>query len=101
MSRCLAFSILLLWIFGVSQSASPQTSSVSGTLTDISGAVVPRAKVSAVNQATNAARSVETDNSGAYRITNLSPGIYDVIIEAPGFKTVEYSRDRLYSLDPL
>ena len=92
MSRCLALSILFLWIFALSQSASPQTSSVSGTVTDITGAVVPHAKVSALNKATNAARRVETDNSGTYRITNLSPGIYDVIIEGPGFKTVEYSR---------
>jgi hypothetical protein len=90
-SRCLALSILLLWIFGLPQS-SAQTSSISGTVTDITGAVVPHSRVSAVNKETNAARSADTDDSGTYRITNLSPGIYDVIIERPGFKVAEYSR---------
>jgi hypothetical protein len=89
--RCLAVSILLLSIFGLPQSASAQTSSVSGTVTDITGAVVPHARISALNKTTNATRSAETDDSGTYRITNLSPGIYDVLIEKQGFKVAEYS----------
>jgi hypothetical protein len=84
-----------LLLLGLSRSASPQTSSLAGTVTDITGAVVPHAKISALNKATNATRSAESDDSGTYRITNLSPGIYDVLIEKPGFKVAEYSRVEL------
>src|SRR5262249_32179094 len=95
MSRRLALSILLIPFFGLPQSGSAQTSSIAGTISDISGAVVPHAKVSAVNKATNGRRSVDSDDSGNFRITNLSPGIYDLLIEKTGFKVVEYSRVEL------
>jgi hypothetical protein len=95
MSRRLGLSILLLLLLCVPRCASAQTSSIAGTVTDISGAVIPHARVSALNKASNAPRSVETDDSGTYRITNLSPGIYDVLIEKPGFKVAEYSRVEL------
>jgi hypothetical protein len=95
MSRCIALSILLPFWLVVSQSVSAQTSSVTGTVTDVSGAVVQHAKVSVVNKATNAARSTESDDSGTYRVTNLPPGAYDVVIEKPGFKVAEYSRIEL------
>src|SRR5215469_1554090 len=95
MSRSLALSIVALLLLGRSQPASAQTSSIAGTVTDISGAVVPHARISSLNNATNATRSAETDDSGNYRITNLSPGIYDVLIEKPGFKVAEYSRVEL------
>src|SRR5262249_47925597 len=78
-----------------SRSASAQTSSITGTVTDTTGALIPHAKVSALNKATNAARSTDTNDSGTYRITNLPPGIYDLSIEKTGFKTAEYSRIEL------
>jgi hypothetical protein len=56
---------------------------------------VPQAKVTARNLATNVVRSAATDGSGNYRITSLVPGIYDVLVERSGFKTVEYSRVEL------
>ena len=72
-----------------------QTASLRGTVTDSTAAVVPQAKVTARNLATNSSRSTSTDGSGSYRITSLAPGIYDVLVEQPGFKTVEYSRVEL------
>ena len=92
MSRCLPPSILIVLLFGLTQIASAQTSSITGKVTDITGALIPHAKVSAFNKATNATRTTETDDSGAYRITNLPPGIYDVLIEKSGFKIAEYAR---------
>ena len=104
MTRCFALSILLAFLLGLSQSASAQTSSITGTVTDITGAVVPRAKVSALNKATNATRSTETNDSGTYRVTNLAPGTYNIVIEKAGFKVAEYSQvqltvDQVQSLD--
>ena len=75
--------------------AEAQTASVSGTVTDASGAVIPQAKITAHNLSTNASRETATDSSGAYRIANLAPGHYDVRIEKAGFKIVEYSRVEL------
>jgi hypothetical protein len=64
--------------------------SIRGTVTDSTAAVVPQARVTARNLATNASRNSATDGSGSYRITSLTPGLYDVVIEKDGFKTVEF-----------
>ena len=76
-------------------SALAQTASISGTVTDATAAVVPQVKVTARNLATNASRDTATDGSGTYRIPSLIPGMYDVLVERQGFKTVEYSRVEL------
>jgi hypothetical protein len=83
------FALLLLVIH--QPAALAQTASVTGTVTDTTGAVIPGANVSAQNKTTNASRSTITDGSGTYRITNLSPGLYAVVIEKQGFKAMGYS----------
>jgi carboxypeptidase family protein len=88
-------SALLLLLFCLCQLAASQTASITGTVTDPTVAVVPQVKVTARNLATNLSRSTATDRSGSYRITSLLPGIYDVLVERSGFKTVEYSRVEL------
>jgi len=93
--RRFSASTLLLLLFCVPWLAMAQTASISGTVTDATAAVVPQAKVTARNLATNASRGTATDGSGSYRITSLVPGVYDVLVERPGFKTVEYSRVEL------
>jgi hypothetical protein len=84
--------------------ARAQTASITGTVKDATGAVVPQTRITAQNVATNAPRTVVTDDSGIYRITNLAPGTYDVLIEKPGFKSVEFSQitlavDHVQNLD--
>ena len=54
------------------------TSSVSGTVTDISGAVVPKAKITLRNNSTGQQLSILTNGSGAYTITNIQPGTYTI-----------------------
>ena len=88
-------SALLLLLLCSPWLARAQTASISGTVTDTTAAVVPQAKITARNLATNASRSTATDGSGSYRITSLVPGVYDVHVERAGFKTVEYSRVEL------
>jgi uncharacterized membrane protein len=65
------------------QSAS--SAQISGTVVDPQGAVVPGAKVTATNQATGTGRSVTTTSTGNYVIPNLTPGTYDVAVDAKGF----------------
>jgi Carboxypeptidase regulatory-like domain len=99
-----SISILLLFLSFLAHSALAQTASITGTIKDSSGGLVPQAQITAKNKATNASRSALTDESGTYRITSLVPGIYDVLIAKQGFKTVEYSKveltvDQVQNLD--
>lgn len=59
---------------------------VTGRVTDSSGAVVPNAKVTVTNSGTNEARSVVTNDEGEYTIPQLPPGDYALTAEQAGFK---------------
>src|SRR5438094_667670 len=61
---------------------------LSGTVTDPSGAVVPKAEISIKGVATGVTREVVTDNAGFYSVPNLLPGSYEVSVTAPGFSTL-------------
>lgn len=95
MQRFSALALLFLSLFCLSRLTAAQSAAITGTVTDATAAVVPDVKVTARNVATNLARSTATDESGNYRITSLVPGIYDVLVERSGFKTVEYSQVEL------
>src|ERR1700731_2432345 len=58
---------------------------LSGTVTDQSGGVVPQATISIKNVATGITRSNATSAAGFYSAPNLLPGIYEVKAEAQGF----------------
>lgn len=60
---------------------------VVGRVSDAQDAVVPGAVVTATNQSTNIARSVQSGTTGDYSILNLLPGSYDLTVEMDGFKT--------------
>jgi len=67
----------------------PQTQygSISGTVKDPTGAVIPGAEVTVTNTDTGAKRTVVSDDSGFYTDPNVSPGNYTVTVSMPGFKT--------------
>ena len=81
------FSSILPLVVGTCVLAQSDTSSLSGTVTDSTGAVVPDARVTAKSDATGAVRNVTTNSVGAYTITNLPSGNYTVTVEASGFQT--------------
>lgn len=62
------------------------TSNLVGTVTDPTGGVIASAKVSAKNLETNAVKDVTTDGTGFYRVVQLTPGTYELTVEAPGFQ---------------
>ena len=91
-SRALLFAaalspILPLVLSGPRLLAQSDTSSLSGTVTDSSGAVLPNAKVTVTNDATGLRRDVTTNSVGAYTITNLPSGNYTVTVASQGFQT--------------
>src|SRR6516225_5964830 len=73
--------------------AFPQVAgaTLSGTVTDPSGAAVVAAQVSITNKATGVNYAVATDSAGLYSAPNLLPGVYDVTVSASGFSTAKQS----------
>src|SRR5437868_2347877 len=60
---------------------------LTGTVTDPSGAVIPGAQVFINDAATGVIRNIVTDNAGFYTAPNLLPATYEVTITKPGFAT--------------
>jgi Carboxypeptidase regulatory-like domain/TonB dependent receptor len=60
--------------------------SIVGTLTDQTGAVVPKATVTVTNKSTGLSKQATTDDTGYYSIPNLPEGVYDLAITAGGFR---------------
>src|SRR5437773_7386957 len=63
------------------------TASLQGAVRDSSGAVVPAAHLSVVNEATNVKQEKLTDSHGLYLFTLLPPGTYKLTVDMPGFQT--------------
>jgi carboxypeptidase family protein len=77
------FSLLFLCL----PSARAQISaSISGVVTDPSGAPVPAASVTSKNLETSAVRTTQTDAAGRYQIPALSVGEYEVRVAKSGFR---------------
>src|SRR5438552_3653876 len=68
---------------------------LTGTVTDPSGAVIPGAQVFINDAATGVIRNIVTDNAGFYSAPNLLPATYEVTITARGFATQVRSGIRL------
>ena len=62
--------------------------SIQGTVTDETGAVIPKAAVTARNVATDVRFTTRSNEAGLYLLGEMRPGTYDLEIEAPGFSKV-------------
>jgi|SRR5579872_4847195 len=80
---------VLIFAFVVCLSAHSQVTggTFTGTVTDISGAVIPNAQISILNVATGVTRVVTSDSAGFYTAPNVLPGIYEITAMAGGFAT--------------
>src|SRR6202790_1728109 len=67
--------------------AFAQGAQISGVVTDSSGARVPGANVTIVNQDTGISRSVDTNTDGFYSVPLLQPGKYMITAKGAGFAT--------------
>src|SRR2546426_10797818 len=90
---CLAvWFVLALSLFpSVAVNAQVTGATLSGTVTDTSGAVIPGVTISIKNRATGVVRTVVADEAGLYSAPNLQAGSYDVTATQPGFSTVVQS----------
>src|SRR5947209_6326312 len=76
-------TVVLLAAF--SCTAQDFRATISGQITDESGAAIPGAKVRAVQKSTNQVSEATTNDEGFYAIPYLQPSTYDLEIEATGF----------------
>ena len=89
--RRIVISLSLFVIGSAALFGQEVTASITGKVTDSSGASAAGVKVTAVNTQTNQTRQVQSGGAGDYVIPLLKPGSYKVTAEQPGFKT--FSRD--------
>ena len=66
--------------------AQSNQASISGVVTDEQGAVIPSARISAINSATQSRSDTVTNGSGFYSLPSLPIGEYTVAVENPGFR---------------
>ena len=87
----LLFVAVCTFAIGPQVLAQSDTSSLSGTVTDPSGAALPNAKVLVRNDATHTDRTTISNESGSFNLTNLPAGNYTVRVEATNFQTTTLS----------
>jgi len=86
MKRTIILALFVVLAFASVQAFAQAVGSISGTVFDSDGAVIPGANVTAVNQGTNVERSIVGDNSGFFVFTQLPIGNYTVRVERDGFR---------------
>lgn len=88
----LLFVLAVISLVATRATAQNTSSSLSGTIVDSSGAVLPGATISVRNDATGQILSARSDQRGAYTVTNIQPGSYTVSAEAQGFEAETQSK---------
>jgi Carboxypeptidase regulatory-like domain len=82
-------AVAFIAIPGVLKAQTAGQGTISGTITDSTGAVVPGATVIATNAATSVATERISTSAGLFTIAPLPPGTYSVSVEAKGFRTLK------------
>src|SRR2546428_12121980 len=82
-----AYVLVLMLLISVPLWAQVSTSSITGIVTDQSGAVVPNAKEEAKNDDTGVAYNETTTNAGTYSFPSLTPGRHSITVTHAGFQT--------------
>jgi len=75
--------------------ANDPTGTITGTVIDTSGGVVPKARVSVTSEETNATRDAVTNDDGDFTVALLPPGHYRVAVEKDGFRRTIFEDVRL------
>lgn len=92
MKKRLLLILFLGWFTGALGWAQTTNGLLTGIVTDSAGAVVPDAKIEAVNQGTGAVRSATSDSTGTYIVPQLALGVYRVSVSKQGFATLNFDK---------
>lgn len=91
--RATRMSMVLLLVTGIGFGQGIVTGSISGTVLDPQGAIVPGAGVQATQTETNRVFSTTSSNGGVIQLPSLPPGTYKVTVSAKGFS--QYSAQKV------
>src|ERR1039457_4346311 len=97
MVKSSVYSLLAALFLTSSTWAQSTFGSITGTVTDASGAVMPAARITVTNADTGVARHVPTGADGVYTVADVLPGTYRLSVDAMGFNSFEKSGIALYS----
>ena len=84
--RTLAVALVCVGVSAISAHAQNMFGSIVGTVSDASGAVLPKANITVTNLSTGEKRTAPTDGQGNYKMLSLDRGEYKVEVDANGFK---------------
>lgn len=87
-----SLGLALLVVVFAAHAGAQSTATLTGTVSDPTGAVLPGAQVTVHSLATGADRTITTDGAGLYAIPSLQPGDYEVDASAPGFSTYKVQK---------
>ena len=92
--RSLPCFALVIFLGAVPALAQSDLGRISGFIKDPSGATVANAKITVENKS-GLRRETSTNDSGYYTVTNVPPGLYTIIAEAPGFERFQSAENKL------
>ena len=78
--------VVILTVLAQAAAIAQTDATLVGTVRDTSGSIMPGAKVTVINKDTAFRSETVTSAEGSYYVPYLSPGAYQLIVEAPGFK---------------
>src|SRR2546430_3767743 len=84
---CLFLVLVAVSLFIPALHAQRGAATISGTVRDTTGAVIPGAMIRATNTETNLRRTARSNEAGLFSIPDLPPGKYQVQVSVPGFQT--------------
>ena len=84
----LVAALLLLSVCTVYIRAQTTSGTITGRVTDTTGAVISGASVQLANQQTNVSQTARASNNGSFVFADVEPGTYSITVQATGFKTL-------------
>ena len=99
LTRCSTTFLFFLLILVSSRLSWSQTntSSISGTVTDSTGALLPGASITVANAASGTTQVQQSSSKGEFSFEQLTPGTYALKVSAPGFNEVDQKVELLIS----
>ena len=86
----LVLSSVVLWLSAAPAWAqSTDSGTVSGLITDPSGAVIGGATVKLIDTSTNSSQTTVTNDAGRYTFASVTPGVYNLSVTKTGFSTTK------------
>lgn len=93
--------IAAVWLLVGVAAFGQATTSISGSVTDGTGAAIPRASLELLNVETNQSRALTATDEGAYNFAQIQPGTYRLTVKSAGFNALSLENIRLLVGNPV